>query len=84
MERMPQQTRKRILMFYFAAGINIVMAMWVASVGSGQVSGGLLGLIVAVFLGFAWVNFYVAKTLRKKWEANMRQRVASAGQANEP
>ena len=28
--------RKRMLMFYFAAGINLVMALWVLSVGRGQ------------------------------------------------
>ena len=77
-EQMHPQLRRRILMFYFAAGINLMMAVWVMSVGSSQVSGGVLGLIAFVFLAFAAVNFYVAKWLRKKWEEQVRQRAAAA------
>ena len=78
--QMPDQTRKRILMFYFAAGINIVMAMWVVSAAAGQVSGLMLGMIVVVFLGFAWINFHFAKMLRKRWEAQVRQQLEAAEQ----
>ena len=81
-ERMPDQLRRRILMFYFAAGINIIMAMWAGA--SGVVAGGMLTAIILVFLGFAWMNFYVAKMLRKKWEAGARQRAAAAQSQNEP
>ena len=73
---MDPRVRKRILMFYFAAGINLVMAMYVVSVGTGQASGGLIGLITVVFLAFAWLNFYFAKNLRKRWEAQLRDRRA--------
>ena len=84
-ERMPEQLRRRILMFYFAAGINIVMAMWVMSAGSASVSGGMLTGICLVFLAFAWVNFRFAKMLKRKWEANMRARAAGeGGQASPP
>lgn len=75
---MDPKIRKRILMFYFAAGINIVMAMYVVSVGSGNVSGGTLGLITLVFLGFGFVNFYFAKMLRKRWEQQVRQQLEKA------
>ena len=75
---MDPKVRKRILMFYFAAGINIVMAMYVVSVGSGSVSGGTLGLITVVFLGFAFVNFYFAKNLRKRWEQQVREHLDKA------
>ena len=75
-EQMHSQLRKRILMFYFAAGINLVMALWVFSVGSGHASGALIGLIAFVFLAFAGVNFYFAKWLKKKWEAQVRARAA--------
>jgi uncharacterized membrane protein len=84
---MDPRVRKRILMFYFAAGINIVMAMYVVSVGSGSVSGGTLGLITVVFLGFAVVNFYFAKHLKKRWEQQVRQhleKTVSGGQSQDP
>jgi hypothetical protein len=75
---MHPKLRKRILMFYFAAGINIVMAMYVVSVGRGQIAGGTLGIITMVFLGFAYINFRFAKMLRRKWEAQVRERGAAA------
>ena len=65
--------RKRMLMFYFAAGINFVMALWVLSVGGGKVAAGTLWLIVLVFLGFAALNFYMARRLKKQWDDYLRQ-----------
>ena len=41
--------------------------------GAGSVSGGTLGLITLVFLGFAIVNFYFAKNLKRRWEQQVRQ-----------
>ena len=76
-ERMPEQLRRRILMFYFAAGINIVMAMWVISaVGSTEVSGVTLAMICFVFAAFAVVNLYFAKWLKKRWEQGAQARAA--------
>ena len=75
---MDPKVRKRIWMFYFAAGINIVMAMYVVAVGSGYVPGGTLGLITVVFMGFAFLNFYLAKNLRKRWEEQVRQHLSNA------
>ena len=72
--------RRRILMFYFAAGINIVMAMYVVTMGSGQIAGGTLGLLTLVFLAFAFVNFYFAKMLKRRWEAQVRELLAKTGE----
>ena len=71
--------RKRMLMFYFAAGINFVMALWVGSVGAGQVAGGTLAVILLVFLAFAALNFYMARVLRRQWEQHVQQQRASPG-----
>ena len=60
-------------MFYFAAGINFVMALWVLSVGSGKVDAGTLWLIVLIFLAFAALNFYMARVLKKQWDNHLRQ-----------
>ena len=68
-----QRLRKRMLMFYFAAGINLVMALWVMSVGVGQVASGTLLIILAIFLGFAALNFYMARQLRRQWDAHLRR-----------
>lgn len=67
-----ERLRKRMLMFYFAAGINIVMAVWAISSGAGQVASGTLAIILVMFLAFAALNFYMARVLRKQWDAHVR------------
>jgi hypothetical protein len=69
-----ERLRKRMLMFYFAAGLNLVMAMWVMSMGVGQAPGGTLMIIMTIFLAFAGLNFYMARLLRKQWNAHLRQK----------
>jgi hypothetical protein len=62
----PVQLRKRVLLFYFAAGVNLLMALWVGSVGgSSQAGGGTVTLVTLVFIGFAGVNYYMARKLQK-------------------
>ena len=75
--------RKRMLMFYFAAGINFVMALWVASVGSGQVAGGTLATILIIFLAFAALNFYMARVLRRQWDQHVQQQQQRASPGDE-
>ena len=65
--------RKRMLMFYFAAGMNLIMALWVLSAGSGKVESGTLWLIVLIFLAFAALNFYMARVLKRQWDNHLRQ-----------
>lgn len=76
-----QRLRKRILMFYFAAGLNLLMGLWVMSAGAGQVGGGTLSVITLIFLLFAGLNFYMARSLRKQWDARSRAAASSAGAA---
>ena len=65
--------RRRILMFYFAAGINLVMAIWVLSAGTGKVASSTLWIVVLIFLGFAVLNFRMARTLRRQWDDHLKQ-----------
>ena len=74
-----KKLRKRLLMFYFAAGMNLVMAMWVFSAG-GQVASGTRTAIVLVFLAFAALNWYMARKLKKQWDAYLRQQQAPANE----
>ena len=74
-----QRLRKRMLMFYFAAGVNFLMALWVLSAGAGKVASGTLWLIVLVFLAFAALNLYMARTLKKQWDNHVRQLSAKSG-----
>jgi hypothetical protein len=61
-------------MFYFAAGLNLCMSMYVFAAGASQ--GGSLTIVGLVFLAFAALNFYVARMLRKRLEAHLRGRQA--------
>lgn len=74
-----KKLRKRLLMFYFAAAMNLVMAMWVLSAG-GQVASGTRTVIVFVFLAFAALNWYMARKLKKQWDAYLRQQQAPANE----
>ena len=75
--------RKRMLMFYFAAGINFVMALWVGSVGAGQVPGSTLAMVLLMFLVFAAINFYMARVLRRQWDQHVQQQQQRASPGDE-
>jgi hypothetical protein len=65
--------RKRILLFYFAGGVNLFMAVYVMSAGAGTVEPGKLTTIAVIFIVFALINFYVARKLRTQWSRLTRQ-----------
>ena len=78
----PVQLRKRVLVFYFAAGVNLLMALWVGSVGgSTQAGGGAVTLVTLVFIGFAGLNYYMARKLQKYLKRLARERGASVSSA---
>ena len=68
-----ERLRKRMLMFYFAAGINLVMALWVMSVGATQAASGTLVIVTLIFFAFAALNFYMARVLKKQWDDHLRR-----------
>ena len=72
--------RRRVLMFYFAAGLNLVMGLYVISAGSALAERSTVWLIACIFLAFAGLNYYMARTLAKRWQTHVRQQNA-AGQA---
>jgi hypothetical protein len=59
--------RKRILLLYFAGGVNLFMAIYVMSAGAGSVEPGKLTTIAVIFIAFAILNFYLARKLRTQW-----------------
>ena len=65
--------RKRMLMFYFAAGVNLIMGLWVMSVGATQQASGTIVAVVLIFLGFAWLNYYMARKIKHQWDEHLRQ-----------
>jgi hypothetical protein len=69
--------RRRVLMFYFAAGLNLLMGLYVMSAGSAVAERSTVWLISLVFLVFAGVNYYMARILAKRWDAHVRQQNAT-------
>jgi len=79
-----KRLRKRMLMFYFAAALNLVMALWIMSAGPTQAAGGTVTTVMLIFFAFAGLNFYMARVLRKQWDAHVRQLQQQAdGKVNE-
>jgi hypothetical protein len=73
----PVQLRKRVMLFYFAAGVNLLMALWVGSVGgSSQAGGGTVTIVTLVFIGFAGLNYYMARKLQKYLKRLVEERSA--------
>jgi hypothetical protein len=68
-----QSIRKRMLLLYFAGGVNLFMAVYVMSAGAGTVEPSKLTTIALIFIAFAIVNFYVARKLRIQWNRLTRQ-----------
>jgi membrane protein implicated in regulation of membrane protease activity len=68
--------RKRILMLYFAAGLNTLMGFYVISAGASVAERGTVWLIALVFLAFGVLNYYMARVLTRRWDAQAQQRKA--------
>jgi hypothetical protein len=83
----PQQVRKRMLLFYFAAGANLLMGFYVMAAGGAIAERSTVWLIACVFLAFAGVNYYMARTLVRRWHAHaqeQKQNEAGAGLGDMP
>jgi hypothetical protein len=65
--------RKRMLLLYFAGGVNLFMAIYVMSAGGGVIEPGKLTTIAVIFIAFALLNFYLARKLRTQWTRLTRQ-----------
>ena len=64
---MDDKIRKRILAFYFAGFLNLMLGLYVLFNGRSLVEQGMWYLLLAFFFGFALVDFWFARSLRKKW-----------------
>jgi len=73
-----QKFRKRMLMFYFLTGINLFMGFAVLTGGPGKVDPGTLAVIVLIFFGFAVINVYMARMLKKQWSKYVQEQSAKA------
>lgn len=64
---MDERLRKRMLAFYFAGVVNLVLGGYVLLAGGASMGQGTALLIGLFFLGFAAVDFYFPRAMKKKW-----------------
>jgi len=74
---MDDKIKKRILAFYFAGFLNLVLGLYVLLNGRSLLEQGTWYLLLAFFFGFAVVDFWFARNLRKNW-AQVQARLAAA------
>lgn len=85
---MPERLKKRIFLFYAAGVVNLLMAVAVLIFGRGVVPDDKITFILAFFLGFAAVDFWMPVMIKKKWAEDVKkyeeQRKSSATQGAPP
>ncbi|HJQ64206.1 MAG TPA: hypothetical protein VJ834_15240 [Burkholderiales bacterium] len=64
---MDERLRKRMLAFYFAGVVNLVLGLYVLVAGAAHMGQGTALLVALFFLGFAAVDFYFPRAMKKKW-----------------
>ena len=70
---MDERIKRRILMFYFAGFVNLVLGFYVLINGRAFLEHGTWLILLAFFFGFAAVDFWFPRVLKKKWrEAQAR------------
>ena len=70
---MNDKFRKRILAFYFAGFLNLVLGLYVLFNGRSLVSPTMWLVLLAFFFGFGVVDFWFARTLRRRWVEALRE-----------
>jgi len=65
--------KKRIYAFYFAGVVNLVLGLYVLIAGSSFLPSNSVMMMVLFFFGFAAVDFYFPKVLKKKWLEQLKQ-----------
>ena len=73
---MDDKFRKRILAFYFAGFLNLMLGLYVLFSGRALVEQGTWYLLLTFFFGFAAVDVWFARNLRKKWIEAYNQHMA--------
>lgn len=76
---MDPKLKRRIFYFYFAGVVNLALGIYVLIFGRAFLAQGTVLLLVLFFFGFAAVDFYFPKALKKKW-ADYQQQLAQEQQ----
>ena len=66
---MDDRLRKRIIMFYLAGVINLVLGLYVLFQGASVLPPDKVMMLSLFFFAFAAVDFYFPYAMKKKWRA---------------
>ena len=64
---MDERIKRRMLAFYFAGFLNLVLGLYVLIYGRAMLEQGTWLLLLAFFFGFAAVDFWFPSVLRRNW-----------------
>lgn len=78
---MDDKFRKRILAFYFAGFLNLALGLYVLLNGRALVAQGTWFILLVFFFGFAAVDFWFARSLKKKWIEAYKEHLAGKQEA---
>ncbi len=78
---MDGRLKKRIFAFYFAGFVNAALGFYVLFQGRTFLAPGTWFFLLALFFGFAAVDFWFPKVLKKKWLEEQAR--LAAGQAKD-
>jgi hypothetical protein len=78
---MDDRIKKRIVAFYVAGFLNLVLGFYLLLNGRALVDQGTFYLLLAFFFGFAAVDFWFARNLRRNWAKAQARLAAGQGKA---
>ena len=67
---MDDKLKRRIVTFYIGGVVNALFGLYVLIEGPSFLPADTVFMLVAVFLGFTLVNFYMPYSMKKKWLAD--------------
>ncbi len=70
---MDERLRRRIIMFYLAGGINLVLGLYVLLQGGAFLEPSKVTMLSLFFFGFAAVDFYFPYAMKKKWRQEQQK-----------
>lgn len=70
---MDERLRRRMMWFYFAGMVNLVLGVYVVIEGPALLGAGTASMVALFFLGFAAVDFWFPRMMKKQWLAEQER-----------
>lgn len=85
---MNDKLKKRIIMFYAAGVVNLVVGLYILLFGRGFLPDDKVTILLVFFLGFAALDFWMPQLIKKKWREDQARfdaaRKAQGGSTSPP